>query len=468
MTADELLAQGSALRREGNFSAAIRLLDQAARLSPADPEIWLERGYVFDFGGSLDNALKSYAESARLGGGAAALAGYASVAVRKGDYAGAREAAQLALDLAPGEPTATIALARCDIEARAFADAEARLNSLLIRDDVASEERMIAGGLLGDVLDKLDRPAEAFASYTRSKALFTEVHAERFAGQPPLTHFVEEIGKTFASVSAEGWIAEAGPIDGAPHNHVFLLGYPRSGTTLVENILASAPGVAALEERPTLREADREFLDPPSKLVALSELDQEGLQPWREAYWQRVRAGGVAPEMQTFVDMDPLKGSRLPMIARLFPAAKIVAMRRDPRDVVLSCFRTSFAPTAAAYQFTTLDGVARHYDALMRLQQTCLAALPLAYHELYYERLVGDFDTTTRDLCGFLDIPWSKELRRFDKTAEARGVSTASQTQVRRGLYDGRAQWRKYETELAPVMPILQPWIEEFGYAGTP
>jgi hypothetical protein len=468
VTADQLLAEGSALRREGRFSDAIRLLDQAARLNPADPEIWLERGYVFDFGGSLDNALKSYGESARLGGGAPALAGYASVAVRKGDYVGAREAGGLALQLAPGEPTATIALGRCDIEARDFAGAETRLEALLARDDIAPEERMIAGGLLGDVLDKLGRPAEAFANYTRSKALFADVHAERFSGQPPLTAFVEGIAEVFASEPIERWTAAPVSIEGATSNHVFLLGYPRSGTTLVENILASAPGVAALEERPTLREADREFLDPPSKLVELTRLDDAGLQPWREAYWHRVRAGGIAADTQTFVDMDPLKGSRLPMIARLFPAAKIVVMRRDPRDVVLSCFRTSFAPTAAAYQFSSLEGVARHYDALMRLQRDCRAALPLASHELFYERLVADFDTTTRDLCDFLGVDWSEDLRRFDKTAETRGVSTASQTQVRRGLYDGRAQWRKYEAELAPIMPILQPWIDAFGYAGTP
>jgi hypothetical protein len=233
---------------------------------------------------------------------------------------------------------------------------------------------------------------------------------------------------------------------------------------LAENILASAPGVSALEERPTLRAADREFLDPPSKLTALTELDDAALRPWREAYWRSVQAGGIAPDTQTFVDMDPLKGSRLPMIARLFPAAKIVVMRRDPRDMVLSCFRTSFAPTAAAYQFTSLEGVARHYDALMRLQQDCLAVLQLAHHELYYERLVGDFDKTTQALCSFLGIPWSEDLRGFDKTADRRGVSTASQTQVRRGLYDGSAQWRKYETQLAPVMPILQPWIDAFGY----
>jgi len=79
--------------------------------------------------------------------------------------------------------------------------------------------------------------------------------------------------------------------------------------------------------------------------------------------------------------------------------------------------------------------------------------------------IVGDFDAATQTLCGFVGIPWSAEVRRFDKTAQARGVSTASAGQVRKGLYDGSGQWRPYARQLEPVLPILAPWIERFGYA---
>jgi tetratricopeptide (TPR) repeat protein len=468
VTAAELLEQGTALRAEGRFAEAIRLLDQSARLDPANPDVWLERGILFDLGGSLDNARASYAEAIRLGGGVPPLAGFASVSARKGDYARAQQAAEHALSLSPGEPVSTMVLSRCDIERSDYASAERRLRPLVDRADLSDQDRMIASGLMGDVLDKLGRTAEAFVEYTRAKARFAQIHSIACDSQPPVSGVFEKLADAFTSIPAARWVGEADRSAGAAPNHIFLIGHPRSGTTLVENILASAPGVAALEERQTLRDADAAYFVEPHKLVDLVDVDEDGLAALREAYWQRVRAAGIPAGVATFVDMDPMKGTRLPMIARLFPQARIVIMRRDPRDVVLSCFRTSFVPTASSCQFATLEGAARHYDTLMRLQQECLATLPLASHEVFYEQLVADFDGTTKTLCDFTGLVWSDDLRRFDRTAEARGVTTASQTQVRRGLYDGRAQWRRYEAELAPIMPILQPWIEKLGYAGTP
>ena len=163
--------------------------------------------------------------------------------------------------------------------------------------------------------------------------------------------------------------------------------------------------------------------------------------------------------------MDPLKATRLPLIARLFPQAKVLIMRRDPRDVVLSCFRTSFALTSAALEFTSLERAARHYAAMMELIEVARSCLPLAFHEVDYHALVRDFDGTTRQLCAFLDLPWDESLRRFDRTARDRGVATASASQVRRGLYDGRGQWEPFARHFDPVLPILQPWIEKLGYA---
>src|SRR6202008_3147123 len=110
---------------------------------------------------------------------------------------------------------------------------------------------------------------------------------------------------------------------------------------------------------------------------------------------QAVSATGIDSSGKLFVDKDPLKGLMLPLIARLFPAARIIVMRRDPRDVVLSCFRSNFALTPAALEFTDLERAARHYDAVMHAQEALLAALPLARHELHYEALVTDFDAET-------------------------------------------------------------------------
>ena len=102
---------------------------------------------------------------------------------------------------------------------------------------------------------------------------------------------------------------------------------------------------------------------------------------------------------------------------------------------------------------------------MMRLIALALDRLPLNVFELDYHRLVRQFEPTTQALCLFVGIPWSEAVRRFDKTAQARGVSTASASQVRKGLYDGSGQWRPYAAQFEPLMPLLQPWIERFGYA---
>jgi len=266
-----------------------------------------------------------------------------------------------------------------------------------------------------------------------------------------------------AATDVSAWPGIAPP---ASPPHIFVLGYPRSGNTLLENVLASLPGTAAIEEMPTLREADLAFLTEPAGLARFAQLDDAALATYRSAYWQRAgQALGRDPAGLALVDMDPLKSIRLPLIARLFPAARILLVRRDPRDVVWSCFRTSFALSNAAMDFTTLEGAALHYDALMRLTELALAKLPMAVLEVPYHRMVQDFDAMTREVCAFAGLAWSEDLRRFDRTARERGVSTASARQVRRGLFDGTRQWEPYAAYLEPVMPILAPWIEKLGYA---
>lgn len=109
--------------------------------------------------------------------------------------------------------------------------------------------------------------------------------------------------------------------------------------------------------------------------------------------------------------MNPFKAPALPLIARLFPRAKVVAVDRDPRDVVWSCFRRSFVASPVAREFTSFDRAARHHAALRRLTDRCVAILPLAAHRLAHEYVVSAFDPTTRVLCGFTCLPWSRAAR---------------------------------------------------------
>ena len=460
----ELTALAEQHRRAGRLREALIACDAAIRAAPHHPDAWLERGFVYASGGSMARAGECYAQVLVLEpDNAPAHAGLAGIAARDGDGTAARYHATVALAVDPHAATATLALATVENDEGNPAAACALLEPLIARIDQPESDRSLGYTLLGDAHSRLGHHPRAYDAHARANADFAAIHAAQFAGRPPHRAFVAAVTD---ALREHDFVpdAVATPPE-APARHLFLLGYPRSGNTLVENVLASLPDVVALEERPTLRAADRAWLGGPDGLRRLAAASAAELAEMRAAYWHKVTEAAGAIGGRTFVDMDPLKGTRLPMIARLFPTAKVLIVRRDPRDVVWSCFRTGFALTNPAMDFTTILGTARHYDAMMRLIESARERLDLAFHEVRYEALVADFDATTQALCGFAGLDWSPEVRRFDRTARERGVATASAGQVRQGLYDGSDQWRPFAQWLEPAMPILAPWIERFGYA---
>ncbi|MFM5924245.1 MAG: tetratricopeptide repeat-containing sulfotransferase family protein [Novosphingobium sp.] len=457
-------------RQQRRLRDAVLACDAAIRAAQDYADAWLERGVILTAGGSNTAARASFARAADLAPWLApAHAGLAALAAREGDGEGARRHALAALQRDPANAVAACALASAELAAGNPEAARALLEPVVERLDQPSNDRSLAWGTLGDAYDRLGQTDAAYQAYARSKADFAMVESRDAGDELDNRQFVKAIAAGMAAVqdwSAPSLIQPAK----AAHKHLFLLGYPRSGTTLVENVLASLPGVSALEERPTLGMTDRKFLmgdhdQVVAGLAAFAALDAGAIEGERAAYWDLVTASGIAPSAPCFVDMDPIKGTRLPLIARLFPEAKILVMRRDPRDVVWSCFRTNFGVSSGTLEYTSLERTARHYDALMRLTEAAMARLPLAFHEVHYHRLVQDFDATTREVCAFAGLDWSEALHRFDRTAARRGVSTASSSQVRRGLYDGTRQWERYARYLEPVMPILNPWIEKLGYS---
>ena len=253
---------------------------------------------------------------------------------------------------------------------------------------------------------------------------------------------------------------------GGTRRHAFLVGFPRSGTTLLENILASHPDICALDERDTLGEAAREFLVDDAGLARLAAASPDELERHRKLYWDRVREFGAEVTGKVYIDKYPLSSIKLPLVARLFPEARILFAVRDPRDVLLSCFRRSFSLNSSMFELLDLQRGARLYSGVMDLCAIYRRTLGLAWHQLRYESLVEDFDGEMRKVCDFLGVEWDEQMRNFAELSRARTIKTPSSVQVLRGLYrEGAGQWRRYEAQLAPALPILQPWIARYGYA---
>jgi hypothetical protein len=119
----------------------------------------------------------------------------------------------------------------------------------------------------------------------------------------------------------------------------------------------------------------------------------------------------------------------------------------------------------AMYHLLTLEGAASYYDTVMTLSELYREILPLPQHLVRYESLVEDFEGTARAACDFLGLAWDRRLFDFAAKARSRGIATPSAAQVARGLNrEGEGVWRRYREQMAPVLPVLEPWVRRFGY----
>ena len=462
---------GVCLKALGRLGAALQAYDAALKVDPRLAAAHFNRGSVLDDLNDLPAAKVAYERAATLDRSyVEPVAALAWLAAQAGDVAAARTHGERALALSPANVLARMALASSDLQDKNLAAAGVRLEAVLRDPALGPVNRSIVLGLIGDLRDAEDRPAEAFAAYLASNGEMKALHARVFAspGARGALAWTESLAEWFGRADPELWqqAPEARPRAADPSVHVFLVGFPRSGTTLLENVLAAHPDVVSLEEKDSLAPAIETYLGSAGGLERLSRLASGEAARQRDAYWAAVRGFGVEPRGKVFIDKMPLMSVNLPLVAKLFPSARILFARRDPRDVVLSCFRRRFGMNPSMYQLLTLEGAAAYYDAVMRLAELYRGLLPLQQRLVRYEALVDDFEGVARDACAFLGLGWDQGLHDFAAKARTRGISTPSAAQVARGLNrEGQGAWRRYRDQMASVLPLLQPWVERFGYA---
>jgi len=494
----------SARYGEGRFEEAAALLRQARKLAPKDPHILNSLAVCLKALGQPDAALDAYNAALRLDPRMAAahfnrgalleelsdikgaraayeraavldsnylepLAALAWLDAQAGDSASTGMNAGRVLARAPANVLARMALASAELQQGDLPAASDHLATLSGDPALTPLNRSIVFGLIADVRDAEGRSAEAFAAYSASNAELKALNAPRFEapGMETALAKVRRLADWFEDAEPEAWreAPAVRPRAADPRAHVFLVGFPRSGTTLLENVLAAHPDVVALEEKPCLERVADPYLASSESLEKLARISSAEAVKQRDAYWSCVHRYGVDPRGKVFIDKMPLASVQMPVVAKLFPNARILFARRDPRDVVLSCFRRRFGMNPAMYQLLTLDGAAALYDAVMRLSEVYRKLLPLPRHEVRYENLVEDFDGTTQAVCDFLGLDWTDEMRDFAAKARARGISTPSSGQVARGLNrEGQGAWQRYREQMTPVLSILERWVEKFGH----
>jgi hypothetical protein len=251
---------------------------------------------------------------------------------------------------------------------------------------------------------------------------------------------------------------------------IFILGFPRSGTTLAEQVLSNHPRISAGDELPFINEFSdtipRLLASPLPYPEALSELwmgdNRRGLEILRDLYLQNAETRGVIePGSVWFTDKMPLNEMHLGLIALIFPRSPLVHILRHPLDVVISAF--SHQLTHGYFCAYALETIAHHYVLVMDLVEHYRTEMALRYLPVRYENMVEDIAASVRRTLDFIGEPFDERCVNFQDNA--RLPQTPSYAQVKEKLHDrSRFRYRNYLRQLEPVIPIVQPVMDRLGY----
>jgi hypothetical protein len=319
----------------------------------------------------------------------------------------------------------------------------------------------------GAVLDRMGRYDEAFAAFRAAKQKARDVDGDRYQAEEA-ARLVGRL-RGFFTAGRLNILPRAAVVQATPQP-IFILGFPRSGTTLLEQILSGHPAITAGDELPLIHELTeampRLLASPLAYPDALAELwladKRDGLDQLRDDYLRRARQLGVVqPGATWFTDKMPLNETHLGLIALIFPEAPLIHVLRHPLDVVLSVFSNNL--THGFYCAYDLETAARHYVLVSELLEHYRREMTLRYLPLRYEDMVLDHEASVRRVLSFIGATFDEKCLRFHENR--RYARTASYAQVSEPLYDRSVfRYRNYLEHLRPVIPILEPVITRLGY----
>jgi Flp pilus assembly protein TadD len=372
------------------------------------------------------------------------LSGVAMLKMWKGDFEGARAYCRRALEVNRGDMTALKTLAELS-ENRLPAGDLASLRSVAESDATRVTDRSTAWYKLGDCLDAEDRIDEAFDAYQRANALANEM--ARTEGlrydRAVRTRQTGELASIFATVPAPAVAAtDEGPTP------IFIVGMPRSGTTLVESVIAAHSAVAAAGEAAGIRSIMPDFL---AQVCAtpLARIPEEKWADWRAIYRKLLPPFGDA---RFVTDKNPWNFDAIGLIQRLFPRAHIIHVRRNPVETGFSIWRNEFTRLV---RFThDLVDIGHYYGEYARVMAHWERVAGDAFKTIQYEDFVTRFAEAARELIAYCGLDWEDACAEF--WTRARAVSTISTMQVRKPPTHPGERARAYADRLGPLVESLK------------
>lgn len=473
-------SQASPLRSllaSGRLAEAFQLASQTVKSDPSNSEAWCVIGHIKLFQGLWDEAqacaeralsidasdpeaLLLYASAmGSVGRSADAIARCDEVLASNPAHDGALTAKAGFLERAgrtaetmdtlaklqrPHPPSAAIVEVRLFLRESRFEDALAAAEAAIARDDMPPRRVYQLHMLRSRALDRLARYDEAFAAAREGNNLLRPEDASRNA----YTLLADKVINAYSAEAIKRF-----PVNSASNAaHVFIAGFPRSGTTLVEQILDAHPGAVGVGEAKEIDVATRSLQQLTGAFVPYPDCAEFAEQPVLEKianqYEDAMRRFGFT-SAPVLVNKNLQNLLHLGFIAQLFPKARFVLTQRDPRDVAVSCYVGQFRAEAMPYLFDVGD-IGRSLQSAERLTKHWQSVFPDRVHTVRYEDLVHDHEPQSRALVEFCGLPWDERCLRYYESG--RTVMTLAYDQVSRPIYDSSiGRYKNYEKHLGPL-----------------
>jgi len=462
---------GRAYGMRYDFSEAERCLELAVRVAARKMETLSEAGKRCQQFGRPEMAERYFERAAQdKSATAEVFVKLAEISERRAKLEEANELVERALKLDASYPPALLVRARLDRFSGRLVEAESRMRALL-KSATSGPWWAECWYELGDILDRLARYDEAMEAFLEAKALIRPAVMQHTATLERIQARLRALESTITRAVLERWAAAAESLQPL-HRFAILCGHPRSGTTLLEQVLDSHPGIVTAEETQILHDEaylplSRGFSPTASVFEVLESAPLSRLRQSRADYFRFTESMlGKTVGDRMLVDKNPALSSLIPAAARIFPEAKFLIALRDPRDVCLSCFMQSLSPNPISSSYLSLEGTVTQYLSVMGFWRTLLPRLRNPFLEMRYEDLVEDLEGTSRKVLGFLEVPWDEQVLRFDEHARNKSLSSPSYAEVIKPV-SKRAigRWQNYRRHLEPYLERLEPMQKALGYA---
>ena len=458
---------GRFLLNQGESKDAVDALVKADTIHPGHFKTLIYLGCSYTALGQLDLSLSALTNAQSLAASPAQFceAGIYIVEahIRAQDL---EKALQVIADIEtrqPGDPRTQSLRASVFREQGRFEEALAIIE-VLRQDPSVVEEKWFPNDLEAQCLQSLSRHQEAANAFEAANQRKAKVFARNGMDKAVFIQHAAEALAIYEDTQTASWPDLSSSSHGEDLH--FINGFPRSGTTLIDAVLRTHTKLAIAEESNAANHTwlAAKSLSPKTRLN-LEDLDEAATQKLREHYFESLQEDLSAERAgRKTVDRHATGLLQAGLMKRIFPNAQFFMMLRHPCDVVLSAWSTNFQLTNHTANYLTLEDTARLYNQLMTIHTTLEDKVGITAATIRYEDLVTDLRGTVKPILELMGVDWEDQMEQFHQSKH-RPNKTASFNQISKPLYKTAVyRFEHYRDTLKPVMPILEPWIERFGY----